>query len=281
MIETKKFVPKILADSRDYRVFLKLLDMIIVSIKNSTDDFVNLLNPDKCNHWMLPLLSSYVGYDYDHNVTFDANRIIIKEYPSLIRNRGSETGIKLAVSVAINSSGFYEDTNLLSLFSIHYDYKENKITIYMYINNFINKIKDLIEVVRPAGVRWEIVSALPIVSYDTISISDTVDLTSYSYVSGDINRLGEDKFMITYDSAGNITNINDNGFILDNDNNPTIYKIVNIEYKEIDGIPTNEVNRIMIKNTTTNNVIWGKTDRYSVSDKNRIGFGEVSNTKKG
>lgn len=276
MIESKKFVPKVLADSRDFRVFLKLLDILICSIKNNTDDFINLLNPEKCHYRLLPLLASYVGYKYDYNISFDANRIIIKEYPNMIRNRGSETGIKLAVAVAINATGFYEDTNLLSLFDVAYDNEEAKIMIYMYTNHFVNKIKDLIEVVRPAGVKWEIVPALPIFSYDTVSITDDIEIASYNYVSGDLEKLGEGKFTIIYDSDGNISNVNESGMILDENGNPTIYKVVKIEYKVIDGVQTNIIDKILVKNTQNGDIIWAKTDRYQISDKNRIGFGEIA-----
>lgn len=294
MIESKTMVPKVYSDSRDYRALLKILDLLIFCIKIDTDNFVNLLNPMKCPANMLPLLASYVGYDYDYNESVYANRLIIKYYPYMIRNRGSETGIKLAVSLAINASNKFNDINLLTLFSVDYDYEEGKIKIYMHSRDYINKIKDLIEVVRPAGTGWEIVLAEPINSIETISLADTIDFTTYNYVTGDIDKLGKNRYSITFDQDGHISNISEDGFILDENNNPTIYKIVNIEYevkysytKDEDGneveekIVTDKVSKIMIKNTLSGNVTWAHTDRYKIGDKNRIGFGEVSGSERG
>lgn len=174
MIYTRDLVPYAYSKSREYQVFCKLLDLVINASKSEVDNFVNLINPDKCPDHMLPLLASYVGYNYDYNERYSANRIIIKHYNNLIRNRGNQIGIGLAIALAITATGAFDDIDLVSLFRIQYDRETNTINIYLYYNKYLSKVKDLIEVVRPAGTRIRIVPAESISTIDQIAISDYI-----------------------------------------------------------------------------------------------------------
>lgn len=197
MIESRKFVPEAYSESRDYQVFLKLLDLLIDAIKLDIDTFVNLINPDKCPNHMLPLLASYVGYKYDYNESYDTNRMIIKYFPYLIRNRGSEIGIRLATALSVNSVGKLNDIELLSMFRIEYKRKENKINIYVYYPRYLSKIRDLLEVVRPAGVLLELIPA------DLITTIDKVDIHDYLYGVKEKDKIkyqGSDRYKVAEDN---------------------------------------------------------------------------------
>lgn len=224
MLKSKDMVPKAYSKSRDYKAILKLLDLIICSAKSDCDNLSKIFNPMLCPIDLLPSLASYVGYTYDISQTQYANRLIIKYYQSLIRNRGSITGIKLAVALAINAYGEY-DTGSTSLFDIYYNRSKNIIYIYIYSNNYINKIYDLIEVVRPAGTRCEIMTA------DNMNISEQIDIYDnvtciavYNYNpdiidSQTINNftvsIGNYKLIIDYEIPENI--ITDDGKIIVDD----------------------------------------------------------------
>lgn len=197
MLESRKFVPEAYSESRDYQVFLKLLDLLIDAIKLDIDTFVNLINPDKCPNHMLPLLASYVGYKYDYNESYDTNRMIIKYFPYLIRNRGSEIGIRLATALSVNSVGKLNDIELLSMFRIEYKRKENKINIYVYYPRYLSKIRDLLEVVRPAGVLLELIPA------DLITTIDKVDIYDYLYGVKEKDKIkyqGSDRYKVAEDN---------------------------------------------------------------------------------
>lgn len=197
MLESRKFVPEAYSESRDYQVFLKLLDLLIDAIKLDIDTFVNLINPDKCPNHMLPLLASYVGYKYDYNESYDTNRMIIKYFPYLIRNRGSEIGIRLATALSVNSVGKLNDIELLSMFRIEYKRKENKINIYVYYPRYLSKIRDLLEVVRPAGVLLELIPA------DLITTIDKVDIHDYLYGVKEKDKIkyqGSDRYKVAEDN---------------------------------------------------------------------------------
>lgn len=172
MLEMYNFAPKVFSRSRDYQVLLKLFEIVACVTKSDADNMINLLSADKCPDHMLPLLASYVGYEYDYNQSYDANRTIIRYYPQLIRNRGSERGIRLAAALSVNAIGAIDDIELLSLFKIEYVEKDGKINVYIYYPNYMSKIRDLIEVVRPAGVRVELIPAEPIVSEEKIQLKD-------------------------------------------------------------------------------------------------------------
>lgn len=190
MIETRDMVPYAYSKSREYQVFCKLLDLVINASKSEVDNFVDLINPDKCPNHMLPLLASYVGYEYDYNESYDANRIIIKHYNNLIRNRGSAIGISLAVALAITATGKFDDINLVSLFRVEYDRKLNKINIYLYFPDYISKVKDLIEVVRPAGTRYEIIPA------EAISTNEQIQIHSYITTENMEDYIGSNRYKV-------------------------------------------------------------------------------------
>lgn len=261
MIESKKLVPHAYARSRDYQVILKILDLLICACKSDIDNFVNILNPMKCKSNILPLLASYVGYKYDNKESVNTNRLIIKYYPSLIRNRGSETGIKLATALSVNAVGDKDDIEMLSMFHIDYVEKEGKINIYIYYPNYLSKIRDLIEVVRPAGVRCELIPAEPIESVERINIMDIMSSVTYNYSDGYIKSLG--KYKVEMDNDKNITNVDEDGMITYISEGKTIATEYKISGDEI--IDTKTGYRIPIY-----------TERYKIGNKNRVGFGEVA-----
>lgn len=192
MINSDKFVPKAYSKSRDYQVFLRLFDLVFSCIKSDIDNYIGLISPDKCTDQMLPLLATYVGYKYDYNESYKANRLIIKYYPYLIRNRGSEIGIRLAAALSVNAIGDLGDIESLALFRIEYEKKDNKINVYIYYPGYLRKIRDLIEVVRPAGIRVELIPAEPIDTIDKVNIHDYMYIDGSQYSGSDRYKIGED-----------------------------------------------------------------------------------------
>ena len=103
IIESKNYLPWVIRQSRDMQAICKVLDLLINDYKTNVDYWVNLIDFDGCPDHLLPLLASYVGYKYDYTESYDTNRLIIKYYPSMIRNRGSEIGISLATALSVNA----------------------------------------------------------------------------------------------------------------------------------------------------------------------------------
>ena len=191
IIESKRYIPWVLRQSRDMQAFCKILDLLINAIKTTSDYWVNLIDFDGCPDQLLPYLASYVGYKYDSKESYDTNRLIIKNYPNLIHNRGSRVGIALASALSVNALGSIDQLEALSMFKIEYTTTENAVKIYIFFPVSLSKVRDLLEVVRPAGCGMELVPAELISTIDGIQISDFVTATRYTY---DLTRysVGED-----------------------------------------------------------------------------------------
>lgn len=185
LLNTRYMVPKTYANSRDYQILLKLLELVVNAAKTDADLFPSLIDPNKCPDNLLPLLADYVGYDYDAGESINSNRAIIKYYPYLIRNRGSYTGFKLASALA---SRVAEQSNSaidpLSGFNVFQDETTGYIYICVYDPAALPKIHDLLEVVRPAGVGLQVVLTHPVNQTDKVDISDKVIYKKYTHKTG-------------------------------------------------------------------------------------------------
>lgn len=175
IIESKNYIPWVVRQSRDIQALCKVLDLLINSFKTNSDYWVNLIDFDSCPDQLLPLLASYVGYKYDYTESYDTNRLIIKHYPEMIRNRGSEIGMALATALSVNALGEIDKVEALNMFHINYERSDKKIKIYIYFPSNLSKIRDLIEVVRPAGCGLELIPA------DVIQTIDGIQIHSYEY----------------------------------------------------------------------------------------------------
>lgn len=178
MINSCNNVPLIYTTSRDYQALLKLLDIVVNVAKNDIDNLISCLNADKCPSKYLPLLASYVGYDYDYSLTYDANRLIIKYYPELIRNRGNERGMLLACAIVLNISGVLEQagdvSNYVNLVYSNNANNEVELNIYISKTALAPTLFKLIEVVRPAGLSVVTHPSLTVKSDDKVYIEDTI-----------------------------------------------------------------------------------------------------------
>lgn len=182
IIESKNYIPNIMRQSRDMQALCKLLDLLINNYKTNADYWTSLIDFDTCPDNLLPLLASYVGYKYDYTESYSTNRLIIKHYPEMIKNRGSELGLSLATALSVNALGEIDKVEALAMFRIDYQKSDNKIYIYIYFPSNLSKIRDLIEVVRPAGCGVNLIAADIIQTIDGIEISDYVGTpTKYAY----------------------------------------------------------------------------------------------------
>lgn len=194
ILESKSMIPNVLRQSRDMQAICKVLDLLINNYKTNTDYWTSLIDFDGCPNHLLPLLASYVGYKYDYSESYDTNRLIIKHYPEMIRNRGSELGMSLATALSVNALGEIDKIEALSMFRLDYQKTSKKLYIYIYFPSNLSKIRDLIEVVRPAGCGVQLVAADIIQTIDGIEISDYIGIPkkyAYDHTRYEVSR--EDK----------------------------------------------------------------------------------------
>lgn len=256
MIECRKLVPDYYEKSRDYQVFLKILDIIVNACKADIDFFTSLLSADACKSRMLPLLANYVGYNYDYEEKVRTNRVIIRNYPTLLRNRGSITGVRMAVAISMCQLDTDDDTSVYQLFNVSYDTSYDKhgreinvIRIYLFQEAYLSKLYDLIEAVRPAGVDVEIIPSIPIQSAETIVLTDEYRMIAYNYITGKLIRISDVNIIVQNSWEILDNGITTNTFLVDDKfydefGNPTGYYIDSQQrIYDKDGKYTNEVIR--------------------------------------
>ena len=175
IIKSKDYVPYFYRNSRDYQVLLNLRDLIVNVIKINMDTIPDKLDPTKCNYLLLELLASFIGYDYDYKETYEANRLIITNYINMIRNRGNMVGIKTSAALSFNAQDDEDRVEDLKMFDVQYVQSEHKIAIYVYVPSYLQKIRDLLEKTRPAGIPMEMIPAINVHTSDGIAFTDYIN----------------------------------------------------------------------------------------------------------
>lgn len=92
-------VPEIYTDSADFRFFMKWFEIALSRVKYDTENIMDLYDPQRCPSDLLWLLADTVGYKYDSRLCNAFNRLVLLYFMSMIRNKGSKTGVTLAAEV--------------------------------------------------------------------------------------------------------------------------------------------------------------------------------------
>ena len=92
-------VPEVYKDSADFRFFLRWFEIALSKVKYDTENMMDLLDPQRCPSHLLWLLASTIGFKYDSRLCSAFNRLVLIYFMSMIRNKGSKTGVTLAAEV--------------------------------------------------------------------------------------------------------------------------------------------------------------------------------------
>ena len=157
-------VPEVYKQSADFRFFLKWIEKCFAQIKFDAENIVDLLDPERCPADLLWMLGDTKGYKYDDRVNVAFNRLIILYFMSLIRNKGSKTGVTLAAELNLaqfnlteyaKENPAYEDRIADTSIPVNSAYvtshtKEGYIDIVYFSENV--PIDVCLEYVRPLGM---------------------------------------------------------------------------------------------------------------------------------
>lgn len=159
-------VPDVYLESSDFRFFLRWFDYALTKIQYDTTNLLDLYDPLRCPKNLLWMLGDTMGYKYDDRAELCAafNRFVMLYFMSMIRYKGSRTGITLAAEVNLKQ----KDINAYGEeHSINYDrledtsipansvYVESNIEDgYIDVVYFTDKkpVDTCIEYVRPLGM---------------------------------------------------------------------------------------------------------------------------------
>lgn len=157
-------VPDIYTSSADFRFFLKWFDYALNRIQYDTNNLMDLYDPLRCPKELLWMLGDTMGYQYDDRLCTAFNRFALLFFMSLIRNKGSRTGVTLAAEVNLKQKDInkYGEEN-----QINYDRLEdtsipvNSVYVESHVDDgyidvvyFTDEkpIDSCIEYVRPLGM---------------------------------------------------------------------------------------------------------------------------------
>ena len=88
MINIEKLLPDIYyKESRDFKLFSKLLEIVVNSSDLNIKNMVNILNPELTKDSFLDILATALNYKPKNNFSNDELRIILNNYLYLIRHR--------------------------------------------------------------------------------------------------------------------------------------------------------------------------------------------------
>lgn len=195
----------------DFKVFEALFKIMFGAIKKDINGITDLKDINKCAEHMLPLLSNLVGCDYFSDTTPEVNRLIIKNWWWLMKNKGSISAIQTAASLGLvaydaNQSGSINNVMYGRTIETVVDQVTGEIYIrvaYQQLDNENieeqkNWILKLIEYVKPAGYKISLVPSeftkafINLISKDNVKILQTTYTVDYqsglSHINFDVNE---------------------------------------------------------------------------------------------
>ena len=92
-------VPDTYKESADFRFFLKWFDYALAKIQYDTTNLMDLYDPLRCPKDLLWMLGDTMGYVYDDRLCAAFNRFAMLFFMSMIRYKGSRTGVTIAAEV--------------------------------------------------------------------------------------------------------------------------------------------------------------------------------------
>lgn len=93
-----KNVPDIyVKESRDFQLFCNIFDLWNNAVKFNIDSILSILNTDDCPDKLLPLLKTKLGFFTDTDIPNAQLRVILKNFPYMVRKKGCRKGIYQAI----------------------------------------------------------------------------------------------------------------------------------------------------------------------------------------
>ena len=92
-------IPEIYLESFDFRFFLRWFESVISKTRFDTENILDLYDPQRCPEHLLWMLGDTMGYKYDSRLSPAFCRLVLLYFMSMIRYKGSKSGVTLAAEV--------------------------------------------------------------------------------------------------------------------------------------------------------------------------------------
>ena len=167
MIKLQKYTPKVYYDhSRDFQFIGRLYDMVLNSVKTNTDLIYSLPLSDDSSEKLLDLMMMTFGFQSKHNYNVKQLKALCAAFASVIRNKGNITSILYACNALVGAEGITEP--------IYLDVTSERNKLIMYVPQELsdtNLLKDLLNYILPAGMKFEMIKMLKQTIENTTQIS--------------------------------------------------------------------------------------------------------------
>lgn len=156
MLNVEMFVPEIyVKKSRDFQLYCKLLELIANDAKYNADTITDIYDPYKCNNRMLELLCTLYNYQPRREISDHDLRLILVNYPFLIKHKGSRLGIEAAISLAVKLTGKKIDWSYSILTKDGEGNSKHSVYVNMSSDYDKNYLHEFLELVLPVGFTIE------------------------------------------------------------------------------------------------------------------------------
>ena len=157
-------VPEVYKESADFRLFLKWFDYALTKTQYDTNNLMDLYDPLRCPKDLLWMLGDTMGYQYDDRLCAAFNRFAMLYFMSMIKYKGSRTGVTLAAEVNLKQKDIdaygeenninynrLEDTSIpVNSVYVEPNIEEGYINIVYFTDE--TPVDSCIEYVRPLGM---------------------------------------------------------------------------------------------------------------------------------
>jgi hypothetical protein len=201
MIDNITVLPEVLRTT-DFKVFEGMWKIVSGSVKADIDNITNLKDWEYCPDHILHLLAGSIGCPYFNETSIRANRYIIKNWWTLMKQKGTISSFILAVQLALlayfESEGAISEIadNSVDIISdpvtgityIRVSYESNADTaLQAKQQKWINK---LLEYVRPAGSFVTLIPSTFVSAFLSTDISHDIKVESFTYSSAIQSAVG-------------------------------------------------------------------------------------------
>lgn len=205
LIRLQEKVPYIYVEkSRDFQLLCRAYDTALNQVKFDIDTMPYILSSAECRNSVLPLLQTKLGFQTNLKLDSASLRLILDAFPKMLRNKGSLTGIMMAVNVWLKIIEL-ETQVYVDIFNIlDGPYSGNdiggyigqieipKYTIAIGISGNprdYSILQEILKYIIPTGYRLYFYFFKPISTEDTPTLNPLDDQATLVHVSDDVNAV--------------------------------------------------------------------------------------------
>ena len=221
IFRSDNYVPDVyIEESRDFQLFLKVLDFTQNAIKYDIDSILSILATEDIPTEYLERLKSKIGFFSSKKFNDEELRIALKIFPFIIKYKGSLKGVEMCVNAFLNLIGNRKGSNI----QILNNDPISPYTIRIGVNSPITNLalmEELLSFIVPIGYFIEIYfytdleskSTSSIFTADSIKVIDTNEKDNASLLksyTGERNEEKESHYTIGSVQMGRIYDPNPN-----------------------------------------------------------------------